>query len=53
MSQFIKGASKSYKKAIPNASNVNDANDSTVMWKTHFESLLNKDVNTQMQICIM
>ena len=36
--------SKIYKKGIPNASNVNGANDPTAisaMWKTHFESLLN------------
>ena len=45
---FWKNVSKTYKKGIPNATNVNGANDSTAIsaiWKTHFESLLN-NVNT-------
>ena len=41
---FWKNVSKTYKKGIPNATNVNGANDPSAiyaMWKTHFESLLN------------
>ena len=41
---FWKNVSKTYKKGIPNATNVNVANDPiaiSAMWKTHFESLLN------------
>ena len=50
---FWKNVSKTYKKGIPNATNVNGANDPTAisaMWKTHFESLLNNvttDANMQ------
>ena len=41
---FWKNVSKTYRKGISNATNVNGANDPTAisaMWKTHFESLLN------------
>ena len=50
---FWNNVSKTYKKGIPNATNVNGANDPTAisaMWKTHFESLLNNvttDANMQ------
>ena len=50
---FWKNVSKTYTKGIPNATNVNGANDPTAisaMWKTHFESLLNNvttDANMQ------
>ena len=62
---FWKNVSKTYKKGIPNATNVNGDNDPTAisaMWKTHFESLLNNvttDANLQnvkecvQNICIM
>ena len=61
---FYKNISKSYKKDIPNVSAVNGANNPTaisVMWKTHFESLLNNvttDANMQnvyktQTICVM
>ena len=45
---FWKNVCKTYKKGIPNATNVNCANDPTAistMWKIHFEYLLN-NVNT-------
>ena len=41
---FWKNVSKTYKKGIPNVTNINGANDPTAisaMWKTNFESLLN------------
>ena len=50
---FWKNVSKTYKKGISNATNVNGANDPTAisaMWKTRFESLLNNvttDANMQ------
>ena len=50
---FCKNVYKLYKKVIPNASNVNGANDPialSAMWKTHVESLLNNvttDANMQ------
>ena len=50
---FWKNVSKTYRKGISNATNVNGANDPTAisaMWKTHFESLLNNvttDANMQ------
>ena len=50
---FWKNVSKTYRKGISNATNVNGANDPSAisaMWKTHFESLLNNvttDANMQ------
>jgi len=50
---FWKNVSKTYKKGIPNATNVNGAIEPTAisaMWKTHFEYLLNNvttDANMQ------
>ena len=39
---FWKNASKTYEKGIPNATNVNGANDPTIRHvETHFESMLN------------
>ena len=50
---FWKNVSKTYKKGISNATNVNGANDPmaiSAMWKTHFESLLNNvTTNANMQ----
>ena len=50
---FWTNVSKTYKKCIPNATNVNGANDPmaiSAMWNTHLESLLNSvttDANMQ------
>ena len=50
---FFKTYPKHTKKSLPNATNINGANEPTAisaMWKTHFESLLNSvttDANMQ------